>query len=362
MSERITKLASLVAEEELDMLVVADLVRPGDSEIADPNLRWLTGFTGTSGAAVVGPEAAIFVTDFRYSDRVREEIEGFEVEEAKRLLVPAIAKRLSGRVGFDDAHTSVKVFQGLEEAVGDSVELVPSAGLVERLRRRKDADELATMREAAKLADKAVERALEGGLAGRTELEVARVNAAACRELGGEPSFPAIVAAGPNGGRPHAEPSDRVIQEGELVVFDHGAIVDGYCSDGTRTFAAGEPSDEAREVYELVKRAQQAGLDAVRAGAVGKDVDAVARDLIAAAGHAEHFGHGLGHGVGVEVHEAPRLGQRSEDILESGDVVTVEPGVYLAGKLGVRIEDMGTVTEDGYENFSGSSKELRVVG
>ncbi len=344
------------------MVLVADLVRPGDSEIPDPNLRWLTGFSGTSGAALVGPETAIFITDFRYADRAREELDGLELSQAERQLVPAVAKLLSGRVGFDDAHTSVKVFDGLTEQLDGSVELVPTAGLVERLRRRKDEDELEKIREAARLADLAVERALEGGLAGRTEREVAAANAAAIRELGSEPSFPAIVAGGPNGARPHATPSDRVIGEGELVVFDSGAVHEGYCSDGTRTFAAGEPDAEAREVYELVLRAQQAGLEAVLPGAVGKDVDAAARDLIAAAGHGGDFGHGLGHGVGIEVHEAPRLGQRSDDVLEAGNVVTVEPGVYIAGRVGVRIEDFGVVTHDGYENFSGLSKDLRVVG
>ena len=344
------------------MVLVADLVRPGDSEIPDPNLRWLTGFSGTSGAALVGPETATFITDFRYADRAREELDGLELSQAERQLVPAVVKLLSGRVGFDDAHTSVKVFDGLTEQLDGSVELVPTAGLVERLRRRKDEDELEKIREAARLADLAVERALEGGLAGRTEREVAAANAAAIRELGSEPSFPAIVAGGPNGARPHATPSDRVIGEGELVVFDSGAVHEGYCSDGTRTFAAGEPDAEAREVYELVLRAQQAGLEAVLPGAVGKDVDAAARDLIAAAGHGGDFGHGLGHGVGIEVHEAPRLGQRSDDVLEAGNVVTVEPGVYIAGRVGVRIEDFGVVTDDGYENFSGLSKDLRVVG
>ena len=362
MIERIEKLAAIAREEELDMIVVADLVRPGDSEIPDPNVRWLSGFTGTSGAALVGPDSATFVTDFRYIERVREELDGFEISQAERQLMPAVAKLLRGRVGFDDAHTSVKVFKALQEELDSSVDLVPSAGLVERLRRVKDAAELEKMREAARLADEAVERAIEGGLAGRTEREVAIANAAAIRELGCEPSFPVIVAAGPNGALPHATPSDRVIEEGELVVFDHGAIYEGYCSDGTRTFAAGEPDEEAREVYDLVKRAQQAALDAVGPGKVGKDVDAVARDLIAAEGHGDDFGHGLGHGVGVEVHEAPRLGQRSDDVLEPGNVVTVEPGVYLSGKVGVRIEDVGVVTDDGYENFSHSTKELRVVG
>jgi Xaa-Pro aminopeptidase len=361
-AERIERLGALAGEEGLDMVIVADLVRPGDSELPSPNLRWLTGFSGTSGAALVGPDTATFITDFRYLDRAREELGGLDFSKAERQLVPAIAKLLRGRVGFDDAHTSVKVFEGLREELGGGIELVPSAGLVERLRRRKDRDEVEKIREASRLGDLAVERALEGGLAGRTELEVAAANAAAVRELGSEPSFAAIVAAGPNGARPHATPSERVIEEGELVVFDSGAIHEGYCSDGTRTFAAGEPGEEAREIYQLVLHAQEAALGAVRAGELGKDVDAVARDLIAGAGHGDDFGHGLGHGVGVEVHEAPRLGQRSEDELEAGNVVTVEPGVYLEGRFGVRIEDFGVVTDDGFENLSGLPKELRIVG
>jgi Xaa-Pro aminopeptidase len=181
------------------------------------------------------------------------------------------------------------------------------------------------------------------------------------RELGAEPSFPTIVAAGPNGALPHAEPGEREIGRGELVVFDMGAKLDGYCSDGTRTFATGEPGEPAREVYELVREAQEAALDAVRAGAKAEDVDSVARERIAAAGHGERFGHGLGHGVGLEVHEEPRVSQRSEDVLAAGEVVTIEPGVYLPGELGVRIEDLVVVTEDGHRNLSGLPKALRIV-
>ena len=191
--------------------------------------------------------------------------------------------------------------------------------------------------------------------------EVARAAEARIRELGADPSFPAIVAAGPNGALPHAEPGEREIGRGELVVFDMGAELDGYCSDGTRTFATGEPGEEARDVYEVVREAQAAALGAVSAGSGGEEVDAVARKVIEAAGHGEHFGHGLGHGVGLEVHEAPRVSQRSEDLLEAGEVVTIEPGVYLPGRLGVRIEDLVLVTEEGYRNLSGLSKELQLV-
>jgi Xaa-Pro aminopeptidase len=182
------------------------------------------------------------------------------------------------------------------------------------------------------------------------------------RELGAEPSFPPIVAAGANGALPHAEPGERRIEKGELVVFDMGALLDGYCSDCTRTYATGEVSPDAREVYELVRRAQVAALEAIGPGKSGKEVDAVARSQIEAAGHGEHFGHGLGHGVGLEVHEAPRLSTRSEDTLQASEVVTVEPGVYVPGSYGVRIEDLVVITEDGHRNLSGLPKDLQVVG
>ncbi|HEX6602015.1 MAG TPA: M24 family metallopeptidase, partial [Solirubrobacterales bacterium] len=219
----------------------------------------------------------------------------------------------------------------------------------------------AKIAEASKLADEVWRWSLDRGLAGRPEREVARAAEARIRELGGDPSFPAIVAAGPNGALPHAEPGTREIGPGELVVFDMGAQLDGYCSDGTRTFATGEPGEEARSVYETVREAQQASLEAIRAGVKGEDVDKVARDIIDAAGHGDRFGHGLGHGVGLEVHEAPRLSFRSDDVLAPGEVVTVEPGIYLPGTLGVRIEDLVVVTEEGLRNLSALPKELQLV-
>jgi Xaa-Pro aminopeptidase len=361
--ERADLLAELVAERELDALIVGDLVRPGDSgPDAIANIRWLTGFTGTSALAIVGPELRGFVTDFRYVERAQREVAGaFEHHIAVQRLIPELASHLSGKVGFDDTATSVANFGKLEASVGPGVELVAAGGLVERLRRHKDETELAAIAEAAKLADAALEWAIEQGFAGRREIDVARAFEAQIRELGGEPSFSPIVAAGENGALPHAEPSDREIATGELLVFDYGAKVDGYCSDCTRTLAVGEPDAEAAEVYELVRRAQAAGLEAIHAGVSGVDADSTARDVIAEGGHANEFGHGLGHGVGLEVHEAPRLGQRSEDELETGDVVSVEPGVYLAGRFGVRIEDLVFVTEDGHRNLSSLPKELRVV-
>jgi Xaa-Pro aminopeptidase len=361
-AERADRLAALVAEEELDQLIVGDLVRPGDSgPDAIANVRWLTGFTGTSGLALVGAEARLFVTDFRYAERAEREVgDAFEHAIAPQRIVPELAKRLAGRVGYDDALTSVATLRKLEEAA-EGVELVATNALVERLRRVKDEREQAAIAEAARLGDAAYVWALERGLEGRTERDVARGAEARIRELGGEPAFPAIVAAGANGALPHAEPSERPIAGGDLVVFDMGVKLDGYCSDCTRTFVVGEAGAEAADVYEVVRAAQQAALEAIRPGLGGAAADEVARSAIGEAGHGERFGHGLGHGVGLEVHEAPRLGQRSEDELEAGNVVTVEPGIYVPGRFGVRIEDLVVVTEEGHRNLSGLPKELTSV-
>jgi Xaa-Pro aminopeptidase len=351
MRERADRLAALVAERELDRFLVTDLV----------NVQYLTGFGGTNGACVCGGEARVFLTDFRYTERAEAEVEGWEVVTVKDDWLGGIAERLVGKAGFEDHHMSVRAKAKLEEKLPAGVSLEGAGGTVEKLRRVKDEAELAAIAAAAVLADEAWRWSLERGLAGRTELDVARAVEAWMREQGAEPSFPTIVAAGPNGALPHAEPGERKIGRGELVVFDMGAKLDGYCSDGTRTFATGEPGDRAREVYEVVRAAQAAALDAVVAGARAEDIDTVAREPIAAAGHGERFGHGLGHGVGLEVHEEPRVSQRSEDVLAAGEVVTIEPGVYLPGELGVRIEDLVVVSEDGHRNLSGLPKDLQLV-
>lgn len=345
------RLAGLLAERELDLILVTDLV----------NVRYLTGFGGTNGACVCGPDTRLFLTDFRYTERAAAEVEGWQVETIADDWLGGIAARLAGRTGFEDDKMPVRALKRLEEKLPDGVALVAAGGTVEQLRRVKDKAELAAIAAAAELADEVWGWSLERGLAGRAEREVARAAEARIREMGGDPSFPAIVAAGPNGALPHAEPGEREIGRGELVVFDMGAQLDGYCSDGTRTFATGEPGERARGVYEVVLGAQAAALAAVVAGAGGEAVDSAAREAIAAAGHGERFGHGLGHGVGLEVHEAPRLSQRSEDVLEAGEVVTVEPGIYLPGELGVRIEDLVAVTEAGHRNLSGLSKDLQIV-
>jgi Xaa-Pro aminopeptidase len=239
---------------------------------------------------------------------------------------------------------------------------VPAGGLIEELRLVQDPGELAAIRAAAQLADAALTEVLGRGLAGRTERDVALDLEFTMRRAGAEaPSFPSIIASGTHSALPHAAPRDVEIPAGTLVTIDWGARLDGYASDCTRTYATGELDPRDREIYDLVLEAQETSLAAVRAGIGGREVDAVARDIITAAGHGEHFGHGLGHGVGAEVHEGPRLSQRSEATLAVGQVVTVEPGVYVPGAIGVRIEDLAVVTEDGAEVLTGLPKHLQVI-
>ena len=347
------RLVALLEERSLDCLLVTDLV----------NVRYLTGFTGTNGACLVSPEERLFLTDFRYVERARAEVRDFELVEGGRELLGDLAARLDGRAGFDDAHLSVRAHGRLAEKAGEGVELVPAGGLVERLREVKDEEELRAMRAAAEIARSAYEEIRDRGLIGRTEREVARSMVRRMEDLGAEgPSFPAIVAAGANGALPHAEPRDVEIPAGTLVVVDAGARVDGYCSDCTRTFATGPLDDAALEVYELVRSAQQEALAAARAGAERREVDGVARRIIHAAGHGERFGHGLGHGVGLEIHEDPRLTRVAEGELRAGNTVTIEPGVYLPGSFGVRIEDLVAITGNGAEVLAQLPKELVTVG
>lgn len=351
---RADRLAARVAEREIDRLLVTNLV----------NVAWLTGFTGTNGACLVEPGRHLFLTDFRYAERAAE-IEGWEVEIVAGEWLKGVAAALTGRVGVEDGHITLRDYGRLRELAGDEVEVVPAGGDVEDLRRVKDPAEIEAVAAAAELTDSIYLELIERGLTGRTEEEVARYAVARMREMGAEPSFPPIVASGPNGASPHAEPGPREIGLGELVTIDMGSRLDGYCSDCTRTFAtgpAGGLDDRARGIYEITLAANLAGLEATRAGALGSEVDAVARKLIADAGHGDRFGHGLGHGVGLEIHEAPRLGPRSEDELRTGEIVTIEPGIYLPGETGVRIEDMVVVGAEGVaRNFSTVPKALTFV-
>ncbi len=355
-TDRPERLTAALAQRELDLLLVSHLV----------NVRWLTGFTGSSGAVVFGSDTRRFLTDFRYLSQSEEQLDSSWEREIVQDLLEAAAAGLptegAVRLGFDDDTMSVKQHAKLQRLVPQNVELVATGGLVEELRMVKDAEEIERIRAAALLADAALESVLRRGLAGRTEKEVAFDLETEMRRMGAEgPSFPSIVAAGAHGALPHAAPRDVEIPDGVLVTIDWGAQLDGYASDCTRTYATGQISDGDRDVYELVQLAQSTALAAVRPGPTGKEVDAVARTIIDDAGHAEHFGHGLGHGVGMEVHEGPRLSRQGEVVLAPGQIVTVEPGVYVPGEVGVRIEDLVAVTEDGHDVLSTLPKDLTIV-
>jgi Xaa-Pro aminopeptidase len=350
---RAERLVHELPELGVDAMLVTALV----------NVRYLTGYTGSNGLAVVGPRTRAFVTDFRYVEQAAVEVHAsFRRVRATLDLSEAIEATLPDgplRLGFEESHVTVRQYARLRELLDDRIELVGVDGAVERLRARKDPSEIAKIRAAAQVADEAFRALLEQGLVGRTEREAALALEQEMRARGAlRPSFETIVAAGPHGALPHAQPREVPIAPGELVVIDWGAELGGYCSDCTRTVATGTIGGDALRTYELVLEAQLAGLGAVRVGAGGQDVDAVARAVIEAGGYGEEFGHGLGHGVGMAVHEAPRLGQRSEDVLAAGNVVTVEPGIYLPGRFGIRIEDLVVVTEDGPEVLTQIPKTL----
>ncbi|HKI22257.1 MAG TPA: Xaa-Pro peptidase family protein [Gaiellaceae bacterium] len=325
---------------------------------APTNVLYLTGFESSNAAVLVEQDRIRLFTDFRYAERARE-LAGVEVEQTERFIYGDLAGRIPDTVGFEADAVSYANHEVLRET---GVGLVPRRGLVESLRAVKEPGELDAIRRASRITDGVYERLSEEQFSGRTEKELVWRMTELFHELGAdEPAFAIDIAAGPTAASPHAVPGDRVVQEDELVLVDAGAKLDHYCSDCTRTFAVGDVSDSLREIYDLTKEAQQAGLDAVRAGTTGREADAAARTVIADAGYAENFGHGLGHGLGLMVHEAPTLRPESTDTLESGNVVTVEPGIYLSGVGGVRIEDLVVVTEDGCEILTASTKELMNV-
>ena len=321
------------------------------------NVRYLSGFKSSNCALLVEPEGTTTLyTDFRYLEAARS-VEGVEVVQTQRDVAGALAELLAGRrVGFEALKIS---FSHWAKIGAGGVELLPTRGVVEALRAVKDATELDAIRRAAAISDEVYTALSRERLVGRTESEVARWIERTFREAGAEAlAFDSIVASGENGARPHAGAGETVIREGTLVTVDTGCRVDGYCSDCTRTFATGELPPRLADAYELVLRAQLDGLAAVRAGAHGRDVDAASRVGIVAAGLGEAYGHGLGHGLGMEVHEAPVLRPESDDTLVVGNVVTVEPGLYLPGLGGCRIEDAVVVTEDGCEILTSFTKDL----
>jgi Xaa-Pro aminopeptidase len=358
MKDRIARCRSQLAGLRVDGLLVTDA----------EDVRYLSGFRGDDATLLVGLDQALLCTDARYWEQVHEEVSVAELSKVttRSLLAhsAAEAERVLGAgasLGYQGGQLSHAAYRRLRRLYGGGLRDVGDR--VTLLRAVKDEAEIETMRRAAAVTDEALGLVVGRGLVGRSERAVAWDLQSEYHRVGADgEAFPAIVAAGDHGAQAHALPGERIIRAGELVVIDTGARVDGYCSDITRTYAAGEPSEDLRRLYEVVLEAQLAGLAAVRAGAHGqRDVDAVSRAVIEAAGYGAQFGHGTGHGVGRQVHEAPSLGRTRGDRLEVGMVCTVEPGVYIEGLAGVRIEDTVLVTGETWERLTTSPKELQIV-
>lgn len=349
LESRQSRLDDVLGAEGLDALIVTDLF----------NVRYLSGYVGSNGVLVMGPSRKVLLTDSRYMTDARARTRGVEVVQAGRDLMDRLAEVTPrGRVGFEAEEMSVARRDRFAAHLS-GVEMVPTAGLVEGLRVIKEPGEIDAMREAARIADMAYQHLADEGFGGRTEAEVAWMLEGLMREQGAEgASFDIIVASGAHGALPHAVPRRVPVEADSLVVVDMGALVDGYHSDCTRTFATGALPAALDEAYRVCLEAQRAALAECGPGVHAGDLDAVARGIISGAGLGEAFGHGLGHGVGLDIHERPWLRQQGGEVLEPGMVVTIEPGIYLEGVGGVRIEDQAVITEDGCEVLTHITTDL----
>lgn len=355
---RFSELQALLAREGLDALM-----------LTSPVARFFaTGLQTSDGLAVITREAGWFFTDFRYIEAARNKVSDFAVEMTSaaepyaELLRRSIEGKRVKKLGFEADTMTVSAHKRWSDKL--KCELVPCDAALRALRAVKLQWEVDRIVAAQRIAERALEEVLGGVLRpGITEKRLAAELTYRMLRNGSErDSFDPIVVSGPNSSMPHGVPGDREIREGDFVTMDFGATTGGYVSDMTRTVAVGAATDEMRAVYEIVLRAQQAGIDAARAGVPGRDIDAAARGVIASAGYGEHFGHGFGHGLGIEVHEQPGAGPNSQEPLPEGAVISAEPGIYLPGRFGVRIEDMLRLTKDGCENLTAAPKELIVVG
>jgi Xaa-Pro aminopeptidase len=353
---RLDRARALLDRHQVDALLIIKAER-----LEAPNLRYLTGFTGSTGAALITPREAVLLVDFRYVEQAHTEAPGWEVVQVPRQASEALAESVRARevrrLGFEPDGLTVRQHGELARLLHPT-EFVAVEG-VDRLRWVKEPDELDRIRRAVQVADAAFDHILGYLRPGVRERDVATELEFYMRRQGAErEAFSSIVASGARSSLPHGRASDKPLASGELVTLDFGAVVDGYHSDCTRTVVLGPATSRQREIYDLVLRAQTAALQGLRPGLAGRDADALARRVIADAGHGEHFGHGLGHGVGLAIHEGPTLSPREEAVLEAGMVVTVEPGVYLPGWGGVRIEDLVVLTSDGCEVLTRAPKQL----
>ncbi|MCL2002781.1 MAG: Xaa-Pro peptidase family protein [Oscillospiraceae bacterium] len=361
MTERLQKIRSMLAEKDLDGLMLT----------GDVSRFYASGMRTSAGVVLITPLDGVFITDFRYAEAARAKLGGlFRVEQntVERKTAKIILEFLPRvrRLGVEADVLTLKGAEGWKKSFADlgckAVKLIPAEDGIHALRAVKDSSEIDAMRQAQRIAERTLDEILPLLRPGTTERAVCAEIVYRLIQNGAEkPSFDPIVASGPNGSMPHAVPSGRAIQKGDFVTMDFGCVYNGYCSDMTRTVAVGGADGKMREVYSLVLAAQVAGIAAARAGAVGKDIDAAARNIITAAGYGDNFGHGFGHGLGLEVHESPNANPAEEKALPAGAVISAEPGVYLPGKFGVRIEDVLVLTETGCENLMTAPKELVVV-
>ncbi|MGG3737896.1 M24 family metallopeptidase [Aeribacillus pallidus] len=351
---KLEKLREHLAKQQLDGLLITSTY----------NRRYMTNFTGSAGVALVTEKDALFITDFRYVEQAQNQCDGYEIIQHQGLIFDEVAKQAKERkirtLGFEQDHMTFASFKQLEAAFEG--ELVPVSHLVENLRLIKTESEIKILKEAADIADAAFKHILDFIRPGITELDVSNELEFFMRKCGAtSSSFDIIVASGHRSALPHGVASDKVIEKGDFVTLDYGAYYKGYVSDITRTIAVGEPSDELKAIYNVVLEAQLRAMDQIKPGLTGKEADAIARDYITEKGYGEYFGHSLGHGIGLEVHEGPGLSTRSDVVLQPGMVVTVEPGIYLPGIGGVRIEDDTLITETANETLTHSTKELIIL-
>lgn len=354
--DRLKKLRETFKEKQIDGLLVT----------SQYNRRYITGFTGTAGVALITENEAKFITDFRYVDQASEQAVHFDIVLHKTSLVEEIANQLKQlnikKLGFEKNHVSFAQYEEYQASF-EGTGLVPVSGLLENLRLIKDEQEIKILKEAAKIADAAFEHIIQYIKPGITELDVSNELEFFMRKQGAaSSSFDIIVASGIRSALPHGVATNKVIKKGELVTLDFGAYYKGYCSDITRTVAVGKPSSELEKIYETVLEAQLRGMNGIKPGLTGKQADALTRDYITEQGYGDYFGHSTGHGLGMEVHEGPGLSMKSDTILVPGMVVTVEPGIYISGVGGTRIEDDTVITENGNETLTHSTKELLILG
>jgi Xaa-Pro aminopeptidase len=352
---RVVQLRSLLASSEGQALLITNPI----------NRRYLSGFTGSSGVLLITADQAVLLTDFRYREQAPQQAQGFQVVEHGKDVNVTIAELLNSwnvdSLLFEDQDVTFAAYSALGKAL-PGVKLHSSQGIVEKLRMVKDDQELAIMQAAADLADRAFDHILTFIKPGVTEASIALELEVFMRAHGAtSSSFETIVASGERSALPHGVASARIIGRDEFVKLDYGAYYQGYCSDITRTVVVGKPSDKHREIYEIVKEAQQYALDHLLPGMTGKEGDALTRDIITRYGYGEYFGHGTGHGLGMEIHEAPRLSLTGEIVMTPGMTVTVEPGIYLPGFGGVRIEDDIVFTDTGIRILTHSPKQLIVL-